>query len=97
MLMMAALTILSVSVFAQDTTKHKAKTQMESVTYSCPMHPEVTSTKPGKCSKCGMELTRAKTYSCSMHPEITSTKPGKCSKCGMELTEVKTSPKKMKM
>jgi len=24
--------------------------------YSCPMHPEVTSDKPGKCPKCGMEL-----------------------------------------
>ena len=24
--------------------------------YSCPMHPEVTSDKPGKCSKCGMSL-----------------------------------------
>ena len=26
--------------------------------YVCPMHPEVTSTKPGKCSKCGMDLER---------------------------------------
>jgi hypothetical protein len=25
-------------------------------TYSCPMHPEVKSDKPGKCSKCGMNL-----------------------------------------
>ena len=24
--------------------------------YSCPMHPEVTSDKPGTCSKCGMDL-----------------------------------------
>ncbi len=24
--------------------------------YACPMHPEVTSDKPGKCSKCGMDL-----------------------------------------
>lgn len=24
--------------------------------YSCPMHPEVVSDKPGKCPKCGMEL-----------------------------------------
>lgn len=28
--------------------------------YSCPMHPEVTSDKPGaNCSKCGMKLTKA--------------------------------------
>src|SRR3989338_9377532 len=24
--------------------------------YTCPMHPEVSSDKPGKCPKCGMEL-----------------------------------------
>lgn len=24
--------------------------------YVCPMHPDVTSDKPGKCSKCGMDL-----------------------------------------
>jgi FtsP/CotA-like multicopper oxidase with cupredoxin domain len=26
------------------------------VTYRCPMHPEVTSGQPGRCSKCGMKL-----------------------------------------
>ena len=26
------------------------------VTYSCPMHPEVTSDQPGSCPKCGMKL-----------------------------------------
>src|SRR5687768_16833546 len=25
-------------------------------TYVCPMHPEITSKKPGECSKCGMDL-----------------------------------------
>jgi hypothetical protein len=28
--------------------------------YACPMHPEVTSNRPGSCSKCGMELVRQK-------------------------------------
>ena len=59
-LMMAVLTILSVSVFAQDSLKQKVKTQkqkVEKVKYSCPMHPEVTSDKPGTCTQCGMSLT----------------------------------------
>lgn len=29
-------------------------------TYTCPMHPEVKSEKPGKCPKCGMNLVIAK-------------------------------------
>ena len=29
-----------------------------SATYGCPMHPEVTSEHPGRCSKCGMPLER---------------------------------------
>lgn len=28
--------------------------------YSCPMHPDITSDKPGTCSKCGMELEQKK-------------------------------------
>jgi rRNA maturation protein Nop10 len=28
--------------------------------YLCPMHPEVTSSKAGKCPKCGMDLTVSK-------------------------------------
>ena len=28
--------------------------------YTCPMHPEVTSSSPGKCPKCGMTLVPKK-------------------------------------
>lgn len=35
--------------------------KMESIAmYACPMHPEVTSDKPGKCSKCAMALVKKK-------------------------------------
>jgi cytochrome oxidase Cu insertion factor (SCO1/SenC/PrrC family) len=30
----------------------------QSVRYTCPMHPQVTSTKRGKCPKCGMTLVK---------------------------------------
>ncbi len=43
--------------------KHEMKTdaaaqagEAEATSYACPMHPEVTSNKPGECSKCGMDL-----------------------------------------
>ena len=62
------------------------------VTYSCPMHPDVTSDEPGRCPKCGMKLLAAAspaaattTYACPMHPDVTSDEPGRCPKCGMKL------------
>ncbi|HEV8150538.1 MAG TPA: heavy metal-binding domain-containing protein [Gemmatimonadales bacterium] len=33
----------------------------EPTTYTCPMHPEVKQQTPGKCPKCGMDLTPAGT------------------------------------
>jgi hypothetical protein len=99
LMMMAALTILSFSVFAQDSSKNKMKMQnhmQDSVIYTCTMHPDVVSDKPGKCPKCGMDLVQKKikvemkkVYTCTMHPEVISDKPGKCPKCGMDLVEKK--------
>lgn len=34
------------------------ETKMEAATYVCSMHPDVTSDKAGKCSKCGMALVK---------------------------------------
>jgi len=39
----------------QSTTKEVAKVQ-----YTCPMHPEVITDKPGNCPKCGMALVEKK-------------------------------------
>ena len=39
------------------TTETKGN-ETAAIAYSCPMHPEVTSDKPGKCSKCGMDLVK---------------------------------------
>jgi hypothetical protein len=44
---------------AKDTTKTK-KSKMETAHYTCTMHPEVVSDKPGKCPKCGMTLVMMK-------------------------------------
>ncbi len=33
-------------------------THEEAAVYTCPMHPEVTATAPGKCPKCGMTLVK---------------------------------------
>lgn len=44
------------------TTKTDQTKKDSSITavYTCPMHPEVKSDKPGKCPKCGMDLVKKK-------------------------------------
>jgi len=61
--------------------------------YICPMHPDVQSTRPGPCSKCGMALesivpftsSEDAKYTCPMHPEVLRDVPGDCPICGMTL------------
>jgi len=106
MFLTIALVVSSLGIFAQAKPVKKDSTQHMAM-YTCPMHPDVTSDKPGKCPKCGMALVAkkepmkagmAKVYTCPMHPDVTSSKPGKCPKCGMDLVEKKKAPaKKMKM
>jgi len=40
---------------AQTTTK-SSKEALRKITYTCSMHPEIISSKKGKCPKCGMKL-----------------------------------------
>ena len=42
------------------TTETKSEKKEATKTYTCSMHPEVISDKPGKCPKCGMELVEKK-------------------------------------
>ena len=49
-------TSISSQVNAQTTTKKAAMEQQVAQKYTCKMHPEVVTDKPGKCPKCGMTL-----------------------------------------
>ena len=63
-------------------------------TFICPMDPDVRSSRPGACPKCGMALepdlsdpaalTKVE-YTCPMHPQIVRDAPGSCPICGMAL------------
>ncbi|WPU96434.1 heavy metal-binding domain-containing protein [Mucilaginibacter sabulilitoris] len=68
-LMAAAILFSGATLFAaglpvkavSDTTKTKKVKPVakpEKVQYTCGMHPDVLSDKPGKCPKCGMELVK---------------------------------------
>jgi Cu+-exporting ATPase len=64
----------------------------EGAKYICPMCPDVVSSKPEACPKCGMALepempvSPTKTmWTCPMHPEIVREAPGSCPICGMAL------------
>ena len=92
--------------FAQEKAGKKDPTQ-HPVFYTCPMHPDVTSNKPGKCPKCGMDLTLSKkeqmkkevtkSFTCPVHADVVSSSPGKCPKCGKQLTASKKEQMKMEV
>jgi Cu+-exporting ATPase len=77
-------------------TSPSLETHGESMTYTCPMHPEIQQQGPGHCPKCGMALepmgvpaaATSIEYTCPMHPEVVQDHPGNCPKCGMALEPV---------
>ena len=88
-----ALLLFSLSVLAGGPVKSprsaSAGVASAKITYVCPMHPGVTSDKPGRCPKCGMFLDAAPReivyYTCPMHGDVREDHPGRCPRCGMAL------------
>jgi len=107
-LLMAVLTILSVSVFAQAKTKNEAKVsnqKSEKMKFTCPMYPDMVMGKLSMCPKSGttlnlspkgkMKMEVMKIYTSPMDYEVTNDMPCNLSKNG---TVLDLSPKeKMKM
>lgn len=55
--------ILAVTACSNSTSTESAKTETAKPKdkYYCTMHPDITSDKPGTCSKCGMDLAERDT------------------------------------
>ena len=50
----------SMTMNEQTSTNAQPTTMPAAIVYTCTMHPEVVSDKPGKCPKCGMDLVAKK-------------------------------------
>ena len=60
-ILLFAMATITLGAFAQTPKSKTPKTDSTvKKMYTCPMHPEVRSDKPGKCPKCGMELVEIK-------------------------------------
>ena len=69
--------------------------------FTCPMDPEVRTSEPGACPKCGMaleaeldaaELMPTIEYTCPMHADVVQAVPGSCPTCGMGLESRAVGP-----
>jgi len=58
-IMLSIVFLIASTGLSAQTGKPKTGTAQQQV-YTCPMHPEVVSNKPGKCPKCGMTLVLKK-------------------------------------
>jgi hypothetical protein len=59
--------------------------------YTCPMHPEVTSDKPGQCPKCGMDLVLKSDDNGNMNMTMKECMD-KCKEMGCDMNNCKGEP-----
>ena len=74
-ILIAVSVLITMSTFAQSPKETKSITK-----YSCPMHSDVTSDKPGKCPKCGMDMKKM---------EMATVTRYACPKCDWTIPPVK--------
>ena len=68
-LALSSLACVAATAGAQPPSRGGAqKSQVVAAGYSCPMHPEVTSDKPGTCPKCSMTLRQAQPSAATRPP-----------------------------
>ena len=65
-----------------------AQTRKVAGHYECPMHPEVTSKKPGKCPKCGMTLRFTREKAEKKAPAETPVSPDPAAVSSMRIPDV---------
>ncbi|MEO5570706.1 MAG: heavy metal-binding domain-containing protein [Bacteroidia bacterium] len=58
LVLISATVLMFLSVESCKSPKSATNNPASAAVYTCPMHPEITSDKPGKCSKCGMDLVK---------------------------------------
>jgi Cu(I)/Ag(I) efflux system membrane fusion protein len=58
---------------------------VQAVLYHCPMHPDVTSDRPGSCPICGMDLVKAEPSAAGPNPEAAAP-PGVAGRAGLTLS-----------
>ncbi len=51
-----SMTIIAFATLMASCSPNTIPQQGKKMTWTCPMHPEVISDKPGTCPKCGMDL-----------------------------------------
>ncbi|MFQ5722801.1 MAG: YHS domain-containing protein, partial [Candidatus Aminicenantales bacterium] len=71
--------------FMKDPEKYIKKKEGMKAVYTCPMHPEVKSDKPGKCPQCGMALQKKMMpmKKGMMHHEMKAKEGACCSKANL--------------